>query len=228
VATRAPETPAAKNLTSLSAVLWRFREFCDSLSARKHPEVFLQEKKQMAHMKRFILPLGVVIAALFMILPASAQRMKRLRDRPSAKGVVFLTEVEKGVYKLTNDVRQKNGLPVLAREKLLAEVARRHSEDMLMRKYFSHVSPDGQNPHNRVITGYPYPLQASGENIWGASGSEPLETDLLARIIVDTWMSSPGHRENILRPEFTDIGVGVAAIGKDIRATQIFARIKQD
>lgn len=182
----------------------------------------------MASLRKFSLSLTAFIVAWFMILPAAAQRMKRLRDRPAAQGVVYLTEVEKGIFKLTNEVRRKNGLPVLTNEKLLVEVARQHSEDMLMGKYFSHVSPDGNSPHDRVIKGYPYPLQASGENIWGASGSEPLETELLARIIVDTWMSSPGHKQNILRPEFTDIGVGVASIGKDVRATQVFARIKPD
>lgn len=182
----------------------------------------------MANVKRFFLALTALALALLMMVPASAQLIKRHRNRPEAKGMVYLTEVEKGIFKLTNEVRRKSGLPVLTKEKLLAEVARKHSEDMLMRKYFSHVSPDGKSPHERVIKGYPYPLQASGENIWGASGSEPLETELLARIIVDTWMSSPGHRENILRPEFTDIGVGVAAVGKDVRATQVFAKIKQD
>ncbi len=183
---------------------------------------------KMADMKRYFLSLAVFIAMLFIIPPASAQRMKHLRDRPAAKGMVYLDEVEKGIFRLTNEVRRKKGLPVLTNEKLLTKVARKHSEDMLMRKYFSHVSPDGKSPQDRVIKDYPYPLQASGENIWGASGSEPLETELLARIIVDTWMSSPGHRENILRPEYTDLGVGVAAIGKDIRATQVFAKIKQD
>jgi uncharacterized protein YkwD len=183
---------------------------------------------KMANMRRILLPLAVLISLLFMMPPASAQRMKSYRNRPETKGMVYLSNVEKGIYKLTNEVRRKNGLPVLTNEKLLTEVARKHSEDMIMRKYFSHVSPDGQNPHQRISKNYPYPLLVTGENIWGASGSEPLETELLARIIVDTWMSSPGHRENILRAEFTDIGVGVAAIGKDIRATQIFAKIKQD
>jgi uncharacterized protein YkwD len=182
----------------------------------------------MANLGRSSLALTVFIAVLFMMPPASAQRMKHYRNRPEAKGMVYLTEVEKGIFKLTNEVRRKNSLPVLTQERLLSEVARQHSEDMLMRKYFSHVDPDGKSPQQRVIKGYPYPLLATGENIWGASGSEPLETELLARIIVDTWMSSPGHRENILKPEFTDIGVGVAAIGKDIRATQVFAKIKQD
>jgi uncharacterized protein YkwD len=170
----------------------------------------------------------VVFAVLSFSLPqALGQRMKHYRNRPEAKGMVYLKQVENKVYSLTNKVRRKNALPSLTKERVLIEIARSHSVDMLMRKFFSHVSPDGKNPHQRIIKGYPYPLLTTGENIWGANGSEPLETQLLARIIVDTWMSSPGHRKNILNPDFTDIGVGVAAIGKRIRATQVFATIKQ-
>ncbi len=182
----------------------------------------------MVKVSRVVLGLAVLIAALVVLPPASAQRMKRYRNRPEAKGMVYLNDVEKGVYKLTNDIRRKNALPVLTNERVLCDIAREHCEDMLMRKFFSHVNPDGKSPHERIIRGYPYPLLATGENIWGASGSEPLETELLARIIVDTWMSSPGHRQNILNPDFTDIGVGVAAIGKQIRAAQVFAKIKSN
>jgi uncharacterized protein YkwD len=180
----------------------------------------------MVKVSRVFLALAVLMAALLVLPPASAQRMKRYRNRPEAKGMVYLTDVEKGVYKRTNEIRRKNALPVLTKERLLCDIARDHCEDMLMRQYFSHVNPDGKSPHERIINEYPYPLTATGENIWGANGSEPLETELLARIIVDTWMSSPGHRQNILNPNFSDIGVGVAAIGKRIRATQVFAKIK--
>jgi uncharacterized protein YkwD len=180
----------------------------------------------MRKISRIFWVLAVLVTVMLVMPPASAQRMKHYRNRPEAKGMKYLTGVEKGVFKLTNEVRRKNALPPLTDERQLRDIARDHSEDMLMRKYFSHVNPDGKSPHERIIKEYPYPLTATGENIWGANGSEPLETELLARIIVDTWMSSPGHRQNILNPDFTDIGVGVAAIGKQIRATQVFGRIK--
>ena len=44
----------------------------------------------------------------------------------------------------------------------------------------------------------------------------------VAKEIVDDWMSSPGHRENILDPRFTHLGVGVSARNHTIRATQEF------
>ena len=44
----------------------------------------------------------------------------------------------------------------------------------------------------------------------------------MARVIVDSWMTSPGHRANILNPHYTYLGVGVSALGKEVRATQNF------
>jgi uncharacterized protein YkwD len=180
----------------------------------------------MRTVRGVFLVLALLAAALLILPPAAAQRLKRPRTRPEIQGMVYLYQVERGVYKLTNNVRRQKALPPLTQERVLSEVARKHCQDMLARQYFSHNNPDGKSPHERIIGDYPYPLLATGENIWGADGSEPLETEFLARIIVDTWMSSPGHRRNILNPDFTDIGVGVAALGKQIRATQVFAKIK--
>ena len=46
----------------------------------------------------------------------------------------------------------------------------------------------------------------------------------MARVIVDSWMTSPGHRANLLNPDYTHLGVGVSVLGKDIRATQNFVQ----
>jgi uncharacterized protein YkwD len=61
-----------------------------------------------------------------------------------------------------------------------------------------------------------------GENIWYASGYNLAKIQQVANEIVDDWMSSPGHRENILDPRFTHLGVGVSARNHTIRATQEF------
>jgi uncharacterized protein YkwD len=180
-------------------------------------------------MKRWrgaFLVMALLAAALLLLPPAAAQRLKSPRTRPKLEGMVYLSQVEKEVYKLTNHMRRQNALPPLTQERVLSEVARKHCQDMLARQFFSHNNPDGASPHERIISDFSYPLLATGENIWGADGSEPLETELLARIIVDTWMSSPGHRRNILSVDFTEIGVGVAALGKQIRAAQVFAKSK--
>jgi uncharacterized protein YkwD len=44
-------------------------------------------------------------------------------------------------------------------------------------------------------------------------------------MIMVGWMNSPGHRENILAPGYTHLGVGVMAKNQEIKATQVFIRI---
>ena len=63
---------------------------------------------------------------------------------------------------------------------------------------------------------------SSGENIWSASGYNPNNAPYLAKEIMDTWMRSPGHRENLLSPDFTHLGVGISDRGHTILATQEF------
>lgn len=144
--------------------------------------------------------------------------------RPQALGLSYFPELEKSIFRLTNEVRRKRGLAALKWERSLSLVARAHSVDMLQRGYFSHVDPEGRTPRERVLAGYPHPLSLAGENIWTGSGHDPGDTRLLARIIVDNWMSSPGHRQNLLNPDYTDIGVGVVGRGQEIRATQVLVR----
>ena len=164
--------------------------------------------------------LGVCLALILGLAQVLAARV------PTA-GVSYAFELERAIYRFTNEVRQKNGVPPLTWDNSLRDVARAHSADMLVKNYFSHNSPDGRTPHDRIRAGCRLPLSMTGENIW-MSRSRPLgDTRQLARIIVDNWMSSPGHRTNLLHPQFTDIGVGVATNGKDIQVTQAFIRHQQ-
>lgn len=137
-------------------------------------------------------------------------------DLPVSAGIA---RVEEEAYNLVNNERTKRGLPPLVRDRLLDAVARAHSQDMADRRFFNHQNPDGKGPTERLVdAGIPYPR--AGENIaysWGFLGglfgglSEP------ARIAVEGWMGSPGHRDNILDASghgYTKTGMGVA-IGGD-------------
>ena len=106
------------------------------------------------------------------------------------------------------------GLAPLHRNSTLATAARNHSEDMVARDYFSHDSPEGTGPDQRFSDlGYRY--SGFGENIWGG-----WDTPAAA---VKWWMSSPGHRANILSAGFTEIGVGAARTAEGMsKLTQTF------
>ena len=102
---------------------------------------------------------------------------------------------------ITNQMRADNGLPALAENQLLNAIAESRARDMLEKQYFAHVSPTGEQASDIAQRiGYPYKIIA--ENI----GSGDFYTN---QKIVDGWMQSPGHRNNILSSEVQEIGAAV-------------------
>jgi uncharacterized protein YkwD len=182
----------------------------------------------MNNIKHRALALVVILAAVLVLAEAWGQRLPfpKKESRRAETRISHLKEIEKGVYRLTNEVRRKNKLSPLDKDETLAATARAHSDDMLRRNFFSHVNPDGQSMKERLAPVAAATMSRAGENIWSGSGQDYADSKLLARVMVDAWMSSPSHRANILKPEYTHLGVGVSLMGKEIRATQIFTEVK--
>ena len=112
-------------------------------------------------------------------------------------------DLESQVIELVNIERVANNLPPLLYNEALTNAARLHSQDMGDNNYFSHTSQDGTAFNQRIVNaGYDY--NNCGENI---AAGYPTPED-----VVNGWMNSPGHRANILSPEYCDIGVGYAAV----------------
>ena len=108
---------------------------------------------------------------------------------------------------LLNGERQDKGLAPLKQNTRLAAAAVQHSQDMVDRHYFDHVAKDGSDPVTRIRkAGYIPPVGAwtVGENLAWGTGSLATPKE-----IVKAWMKSQGHRENMLRPQFKEIGFGV-------------------
>jgi uncharacterized protein YkwD len=103
------------------------------------------------------------------------------------------------VIDLVNEERENAGAPPLEYHPALEEAAQLHAEDMHAQNYFSHTSLDGRNFAVRASEAG-YDGNPRGENI--AAGQQTPEA------VMQSWMSSPGHRTNILNPDFTEIGVG--------------------
>lgn len=110
-----------------------------------------------------------------------------------------LSAMEQAVLDLTNAERQKAGLQPLQADSNLMNSARQKSADMASNGYFSHTSPTYGSPFDQMkANGITY--RSAAENI--AMGQRTAEE------VVKGWMESPGHRQNILTPEFTHIGIG--------------------
>ncbi len=102
-----------------------------------------------------------------------------------------------------NEQRQKAGLASLAVDDELRLVAEAHARDMLVRGYFSHYTPEGFSPFDRMEAAN-ITYQYAGENLAFAPDVE---------IAMDGLMKSPGHRANILSPNFKKAGIGVLDAG---------------
>jgi len=108
-------------------------------------------------------------------------------------------DLEAEMLKLVNKERTAAGLRALAPDPELTEVARRHSADMFARGYFAHDTPENRDPFDRMRAADVRFLTA-GENLALARTVQIAHTGL---------MNSPGHRANILRPEFGRLGIGI-------------------
>jgi len=130
-------------------------------------------------------------------------------------------DAETRAFGLVNQERTKAGLPPLAMDEAVRKVARTHSEDMVKRHFASHDNPDGQSPSQRLdAAGIPY--ASAGENIAWNDFPNPAGEALRA------WMGSAEHSQNILRPEFTRTGMGVAPDGAGgYYFTQVFIETNQ-
>ncbi len=131
----------------------------------------------------------------------------------------FLASVLPGaLVALTNDDRTAQGIGSVTEDPLLDSAAALAANDMAAKGYFAHVSPDGKSPWYWLDeVGYTYAY--AGENLAvNFTDSKDVET---------AWMNSPTHRANIVKPEYTKIGIGVANgqyEGKDVTfVVQFFA-----
>ena len=115
-----------------------------------------------------------------------------------------VTAYEKEVVRLVNIERSRAGLGPLQYDWELSRVARYKSRDMSELGYFSHTSPTYGSPFE-MMRSFGISYRSAGENI--ARGYTTPEA------VVKGWMSSQGHRANILNSSFTHIGVGYVKEG---------------
>jgi uncharacterized protein YkwD len=104
---------------------------------------------------------------------------------------------EELMLSLVNEVRQENGAGNVAWCPALVRSSFAHSEDMSVRNYFDHDSPDGDTVGDRA-TEAGYRFTAVGENI--AFGQRDV------RQVMEAWIDSPGHFKNLITPDFEHFG----------------------
>ena len=155
-----------------------------------------------------------------------------------------IAELEKQIHDLINVERVRNGLPSLSLDDRLSTIARVHSRDMAVNHFFSHDNLNGQDPTDRANSaGYTcyknygsYYTNGIAENIAQnnlyssvtyvdaiPSSYDWNTPEQIAASVVNGWMNSPGHRQNILTSAYDREGMGVAIASDDkVYITQDF------
>ena len=156
---------------------------------------------------------------------------------------IRVNQLEHRVFDLINVQRREAKLPALRWDERLMHVARAHGDDMIRRRFFDHVNPDGDDPTargrragyncRRVLGGGSF-REGLAENladeprfsrvrISGGHRTYDWNTsDAIAREAVAGWMRSPGHRRNILDKSSERTAVGIAVSAERVYLTQLF------
>ena len=162
----------------------------------------------------------VALLTLLLIAPATtaAEGKKKKAPAPTAAAVECvdadlevsgenLGRIRAAILCLHNQIRAEHDLPALRENKKLRKAALGHSKDMVKDGFFEHTTPEGVTMVDRILRAK-YVREdegwALGENLAWGTGS--LGTP---RGAVDSWMDSPGHRANILKRTYRELGVGV-------------------
>ena len=158
----------------------------------------------------------------------NAETRQEREDRARIEAAARVSELELKVHAGINAERVKAGASPLKWEEQLAAVARSHSDDMTSQGYFSHDTPEGLGPSDRI--------DRSGYSCWkashyGVAENIAIETtlgnlDWTAAEAVQGWMNSPGHRTNLLGRQYDRTGIG-ASFGtwrgyRAVYLTQVF------
>lgn len=138
------------------------------------------------HKARYSLA-SIFVLALFILLPI-------------LKGQANSSISAEEIISLTNQIRLQNNIPTLKVNYLLTEAAKNKAEAIIQNQFFAHDQPDGKK-FSDWVKNEEYHYLIIGENLaMGFSSNEA---------IMNAWMQSPAHKENILKQEYQDIGLAV-------------------
>ena len=171
-----------------------------------------------------ILPAAAVAATLLVPSAAHAKGVKAtvaLGDKRPVKAHVAqdcgdtsvlptaddLAQVRAAVLCLHNQTRAAKGLPLLRENAKLDKAALGHSNDMVAAGYFDHTTPNGTSFVDRILAAGYVKRDAGwtlGENLaWGTGDLSTPEG------VMTSWMNSPGHKANILKRAYREVGIGI-------------------
>jgi uncharacterized protein YkwD len=137
---------------------------------------------------------------------------ERLNQRAGARTAAAVEKLRADIILAVNRKREKVGTLPLRRNLLLQSSAQAYAVDMESRNFFSHESPEGETPQERIKRGGYGNLTAQNCNcrsFTAAFGENLARGQQTTADVMQDWMNSPAHRANILTERFLEIGIGI-------------------
>lgn len=160
----------------------------------------------------------ITAAPSFTKAPVITQKPAATKVPSASNGdytTISVSKQEEIVLDLLNRDRANNGLPALVLDPELSRIARIKSQDMKDNRYFAHLSPT-YGTAAQMLTHFGYAYNGAGENIAHHATVEKSQA---------AFMSSPGHRANILGRQWRKVGIGVVYDDQGyVYVTQLFVR----
>ena len=163
----------------------------------------------------FLRSLGCVVAVILLFAPAAVAAPSTTHARAAAADcpgsdlvptAENLGAVRAAVVCLHSQIRGDRGLAPLGENSRLRRAAVAHSADMVSQRYFEHTAPSGTTMRDRLFGTYVRRSQdwTLGENLAWATGSQATPASIMRG-----WMASPGHRANLVRRAYREVGIGI-------------------
>ena len=175
---------------------------------------FVKVKENSIQVKRIAIP----VFLFFLLAPPCAKSLFCLKqEKESYSQKKDAPTIELDLFKLVNIERQRLDLAPVRFSSPLSVLARKHSQNMALRGDISHLSTSGETYSERLVEGEFYFIK-NGENV-------AYSQTFVSEFIHQSFMDSPGHRANVLDPDFDELGIGVVFKGDDgYYVTQDFIR----
>lgn len=155
-----------------------------------HPET--HKKAHLLSFKALI-----IYILFFLLLQFGLGTLSRVR--PDILGISSALN-QQDLIRLTNEERAKSGLPALLEDGRLSAAAAAKAQNMFAENYWAHFSPSGKDPWG-FINGAGYKFTYAGENLARNFYNSP--------DVVNAWMASPTHKDNILNSHYRNIGIAI-------------------
>jgi len=167
---------------------------------QKKGKITMVKIKLSRKLKLGLLALALITAYWSSVSPTlvgcAAMPQYAIQDLQTKGG---LTNEEQLAFTLLNADREANGLAPLKLNLAVSAVAQQHAQDEIDRSFFAHNNPDGLSPFDR--------MHAAGITFRFAGENLAIDQDVAAA--EQALMNSPGHRANILSPDYTEVGIGI-------------------